>query len=47
MFRQSVLLDFTVWVAFYVVFKALVHFLNIETRRTGSSTLAGVTGLLA
>lgn len=47
MFRQSVVLDFAVWVAFYVIFKALMHFVNIEARRNGWSTSAGVTGLLA
>lgn len=47
MFRQSVLLDFTTWVAFYVIFKLVMHFINIETRRNGMSTAAGVAGLLA
>ncbi len=47
MFRQSVLLDFVTWVAFYVIFKAIMHFVNIEARRNGWSTPAGVSGLLA
>ena len=47
MFRQSVVMDFLVWVAFYVIFKAIMHFVNVETRRNGYSTSAGVTGLLA
>ena len=47
MFRQSVLLDFVTWVAFYIIFKALMHFVNIEVRRNGWTTPAGVAGLLA
>jgi hypothetical protein len=47
MFRQSVVLDFLTWCCFYVVFKALMHFVNIETRRNGWTTPAGVAGLLA
>ena len=47
MFRQSVVLDFVTWVAFYVIFKALMHFINIETRRNGNTTSAGVAGLHA
>lgn len=46
-FRQSVLLDFVTWVAFYVIFKAIMHFVNLEARRNGWSTSAGVAGLLA
>lgn len=47
MFRQSIVMDFLTWVCFYVIFKALMHFVNIETRRNGWSTPAGVAGLLA
>ena len=47
MFRQSILMDFLTWSCFYVIFKALMHFVNIETRRNGWSTPAGVAGLLA
>ena len=47
MFRYSVVVEFLTWVAFYVIFKALMHFVNIETRRNGNSTVAGVAGLLA
>ena len=47
MFRQSVLLDFVTWVAFYIIFKALMHFINVESRRNQWRTTAGVTGLLA
>ena len=47
MYRNSILLEFVTWVAFYVVFKAIMHFVNIEARRNGWSTSAGVSGLLA
>lgn len=47
MFRFSVLVEFLTWVAFYVIFKAIMHFVNIEARRNQWKTLAGVTGLLA
>jgi hypothetical protein len=46
-FRYSVVMEFVTWVAFYVIFKALMHFVNIETRRNGWTTPAGVAGLLA
>ena len=47
MYRNSILLEFATWVAFYVIFKALMHFINLEARRNGWSTSAGVAGLLA
>ena len=47
MFRQSVVLDFLTWVCFYVIFKALMHFVNLEARRNQWKTSAGVAGLLA
>lgn len=47
MFRFSVVVEFLTWVAFYVIFKALMHFINIEARRNQWSTTAGVAGLLA
>lgn len=47
MYRNSILLEFLTWVAFYIVFKALMHFVNLEARRNGWSTSAGVAGLLA
>lgn len=47
MFRVNVVLEFLTWVAFYVIFKAFMHLLNLESRRTQSKTLAGVSGLLA
>jgi hypothetical protein len=46
-FRFSVVVEFLTWVAFYVIFKALMHFINIEARRNRWSTTAGVAGLLA
>ena len=47
MFRFSVVTEFLTWVAFYIIFKAAVHFINIESRRNQHSTIAGVSGLLA
>lgn len=47
MFRNSVFMEFIVFVAFYVLAKALFHVLNIEARRAGNKTVAGVAGLLA
>jgi len=46
-FRQSVVLDFLTWTCFYVIFKALMHFINLEARRNQWKTSAGVAGLLA
>jgi len=46
-FIQSVVLQFLVFCAFYVILKALLQLINIEARRTGSSVLAGVSGLFA
>lgn len=40
-------LEFAVFVLYYVILKLIVHFVQIESRRSGSRTLAGVTGLLA
>jgi hypothetical protein len=47
MFRQSILLDFLTFVAFYIILKAIWHFFNIEARRNGWTVPAGVAGLLA
>ena len=47
MFRFSVVTEFLTWVAFYIIFKAFMHFVNIEARRNQWSTTAGVAGLLA
>jgi len=46
-FRFNVFTEFLTWVAFYIIFKACVHFINIEARRNQRSTIAGVSGLLA
>jgi hypothetical protein len=46
-FRVNVLLEFLTWVAFYIIFKAVVHFINLESRRSKSKTVAGVSGILA
>lgn len=47
MFRHSVVIEFLTFCAFYVILKALVQFINIEARRYGSTTLAGIAGILA
>lgn len=47
MFRQSIVIEFLTFAAFYVILKALVHFINVEARRNGYKTVAGVSGLLA
>lgn len=47
MFRHSIVLEFVTFLLFYVLAKALFHFVNIEARRAKMTTLAGVTGLLA
>jgi hypothetical protein len=41
------LMEFLVFLLYYIVAKALIQFLNIEFRRNGLTTAAGVTGLLA
>jgi len=41
------LMEFIVWVGYFVIFKALMHVINIETRRAGLHIPAGVSGLLA
>jgi hypothetical protein len=47
MFRESVLLEFLCFGLFYVIWKAVFHLINIESRRAGMTTVAGVSGLLA
>lgn len=47
MFRHSVLIEFLTFCAFYIILKAILQLLNIESRRSGSSTLAAVSGLFA
>jgi hypothetical protein len=41
------LMEFIVFALYYVVLKALLQLINIEARRSGSKTLAGVSGLFA
>lgn len=47
MFRNSILIEFLTFAAFYLILKAIIQLINIEARRTGSTTLAGVSGLFA
>lgn len=47
MFRFSLVTEFFTWIAFYILFKAIMHFVNIETRRRQMDTVSGVAGLLA
>ena len=39
--------EFIIFALYYVLLKAALQLLNIEARRNGSKTLAGVSGLLA
>lgn len=41
------LAEFLVFLLYYIVAKAFLQFLNIEARRSGLETLAGITGLYA
>jgi len=47
MFINSVFLEFLKFVLFYVLLKAIVQFINIESRRAGWKIPAGVSGLFA
>jgi hypothetical protein len=47
MFRHSVVIEFLTFCAFYIILQALLQFINIESRRSGSATLAAVSGLFA
>lgn len=47
MFIHSVFLEFLKFAAFYIVLKALIQFINLEARRSGSTLLASVSGLFA
>lgn len=40
-------LEFLIFALYYVILKMIIHFINLEARRSGSKTLAGVSGLLA
>lgn len=41
------LLEFLVFAFYYVILKAVIQLINIETRRNGLTIPAGVSGLLA
>lgn len=41
------LLEFLVFAFYYIILKALIQLINIETRRAGLTVPAGVSGLLA
>lgn len=41
------LVEFLIFGLYLIIWKGILHFLNIEARRSGSTTVAGVTGLLA
>jgi hypothetical protein len=41
------LMEFLVFALYYLVLKAVLQLINIEARRSGSKTLAGVSGLFA
>jgi hypothetical protein len=47
MFLNGVVLEFLKFACFYVVLMALLQFVNLEARRSGSTTLAAVSGLFA
>ena len=38
---------FIAFAAYYIILKALLQFLNVESRRSGNKTLAAVSGLFA
>lgn len=40
-------LEFITFCLYYVILKAALQVLNVESRRSGSTTLAGVSGLFA
>jgi hypothetical protein len=41
------LMEFIVFALYYLILKAVLQLVNIEARRSGSKTLAGVSGLFA
>lgn len=41
------LMEFLVFALYYLVLKAAIQLINIEARRSGSTVLAGVSGLFA
>jgi hypothetical protein len=40
-------MEFLVFALYYVILKAVIQFINIETRRNNLTIPAGVSGLLA
>jgi len=46
-FFHGVVAEFVKWVAFYVIFIALLQFVNIEARRLGWSSVSALTGIFA
>lgn len=40
------LVEFFVWVLYYVIFKAAIQVINVETRRNGMHVPAAVSGIL-
>lgn len=40
-------MEFLVFTLYYVILKALIQFINVETRRAGLTVPAAVSGLLA
>ena len=40
-------LEFLIFTMYWVILKLIIHFINIEARRSGSKVLSGVSGLLA
>lgn len=39
--------EFLVWLLYYILAKALIQFINLETRRNGWDIPAAVSGLMA
>ena len=40
-------MDFLVFGLYLIIWKAVLHFVQVESRRGGSTVTAGVSGLLA
>lgn len=47
MFRQSVVMEFLTFALFYVILKAILQFINVESRRNGWHLPSAVSGILA
>lgn len=41
------LAEFLIFGLYFILWKFLIHFINVQARQAGSHTLAGVSGLLA